>query len=65
MASPAIEPLLWTPLLFFRYRALFNDSLAGKSRSSPILLLTVRPHWSVELRQRAGVSAALSSPTTD
>ncbi len=28
MASPAIEPVVWTPLLFLRYRALFNDSLA-------------------------------------
>jgi hypothetical protein len=30
MAAPAIEPLVWTPLLLFRCRALFNDSLAEK-----------------------------------
>ena len=28
MVSPAIEPLVWTPSLFLRSRALFNDSLA-------------------------------------
>ena len=28
MASPAIEPLVWTGFFFLRCSALFNDSLA-------------------------------------
>jgi hypothetical protein len=30
---PAIEPLLWTPLLFLRGRALFNDALAASLKA--------------------------------
>ena len=34
MASPAIEPLLWTPLLFLRCRALFDDPLAASIKNN-------------------------------
>ena len=46
MASPAIEPLLWTLYWFLRFRAHPNDPLADKVHDQHDLFLKV---WSVAL----------------